>query len=117
MTSLVRDVAAPALAKYISLAISVGIFKNPSQTPHRFNHQCCIKLHEMKPVMERVGQVRYRCDKEKEEDGESEDKFVAKSERLPLVPAPLEVGGDAKGDEKDPEEEGLEYEAKEDRSR
>lgn len=51
-----------------------------------------------------------RGDKEAEEDGERKDKFVAKSERLPFVSAPLETGRNAKRDEENTVEKGLKNE-------
>jgi len=58
-----------------------------------------------------------RGDKEAQEDGKSKGKFVSKSERFLFVPAPLEVGRDAKDDEKYSVEEGLEDETNQGRRR
>ena len=53
----------------------------------------------------------YRGDKKAEEEGESRDKFVAKSERLLSVSTPLEVDRNAEDDEERSIEESLKNEA------
>lgn len=58
-----------------------------------------------------------RSGEEADEDGESENKFIANAERLLSIATPLEVDSDTKDDEEDSVEEGLENETEQNRRR